>query len=123
MGTHKTGVAWLEKNYDVQNGRIVVSKYYRADESSTKKPAWWLEIPSSVITDEEHEYLHLLCEKESANDFYYLRVPISYLRNNIKYFDFRKNGEVLSLILSAEEYLKFTDVRGKGNVNFSEFLQ
>ena len=65
--------------------------------------------------------MNLICEKlPGKNDFYHFKVPAKFLIVNLKCF--HRIGESISLYISAEPENIFTEVRGKGQLDFSKFL-
>jgi hypothetical protein len=56
-----------------------------------------------------------------VNDFYYLKVPVEFFRENLSKLDVREWGQV-SLFLSAEPNEMFIDQRGRGYISFAQFL-
>jgi hypothetical protein len=43
MNIRPSGLAWWRKNGRANDERVVVSKYFTADESFTHTPVWWFE--------------------------------------------------------------------------------
>ncbi len=96
------------------------SKYYTAEESWTKRPAWAFEIPLSAIRSEGHVVLR--CETGPGTRHYEnLKVPFTYLKENLSGFWIREDRQTVSLFLSAEAQDRFTDKRGSGNVSFAPY--
>jgi hypothetical protein len=115
-------VTWLESNFGVRSKSVYASKFYAPEHSRTKQAAWWLEIPQSAIETPKSAEIHLVCEKApDVDDFYYLKVPVEFLRRKLSSLDVRENGKV-SLFLSAEPDDMFVDRRGRGQVSFDSFL-
>jgi len=123
MNIRTAGVPWLQKEHGVSGGTICVSKFYKPHESWTKKAAWAFEIDRSKIEIFPSKIVHLVCEKEPGKrDFYYLRVPSSYLIEDQSKLYIRQGNNRFSIFLSAEEENLFQDERGEGRVAFSQFL-
>lgn len=59
-------------------------------------------------------------KRPDLDDFYVLKIPIIYFFKNLN--GFTSLGDKINLMLSAENHDKFQDVRGKGTVDFSEFV-
>lgn len=45
-------------------------------------PKWWFDIPRGKLHSGHHKYVRFLCDKSGGNDFYHLRIPVSFLLNN-----------------------------------------
>lgn len=122
MSIRSIGVPWIEKTHGIKGGIICVSKFYNPDKSWTKKAAWAFEIDRSKIATTFSQFVHLLCEKNPGEiDFYFLRVPSSYLLENQSKLYIRENKNRFSIFLSAEKENLFQDERGEGKVKFSQF--
>jgi len=118
----KIGLAYLHKALGREpSGAVAVSKYYKAEESWTKKPTWWFDLPIKKITDDKIGYYYLL-GKKNTSDFVILKVPTKFLRDNLEKFDTRYQGRI-RLHLTTEGENRLVDERGKGRVNFSCFEQ
>jgi hypothetical protein len=100
------------------------SKYYPAETSWTKTPAWAFEIPVSEFIDaKENSVIELRCECEIKKDPpYILLVPEAFLASNLESFYLRDDIQKISLFLSAETATWFRELRGGGGVEFYEFL-
>jgi hypothetical protein len=117
---------WLALQHRVRDGDIVTSRYYPAAESWTGRDAWWLQIPVHRVQSlGASGAVHLVCEAASggAQDFHYLRVPASFLREHLADFDAPGDGRMISLFLSAEPATLFRDERGAGKVEFRQYVQ
>jgi hypothetical protein len=57
-----------------------------------------------------------------TNDFYYLKVPVNFLKKELSNLCIRENGKV-SLFLSAEPHEMFVEKRGNGKVSFAQLLE
>ena len=98
------------------------SKYYRADESWTRRPAWAFEIRADAIRNAGGQ-VELRCQKASGSTGYHrLLVPLSYLEAHFGDLYQRTDHATVSLFLSAEPAFLFVDQRGQGNVPFGQFL-
>jgi hypothetical protein len=112
--------AWFKQEYGTPPGKVYTSKYYLPEESWPKTHVWWLQIPMSLLENSTNENVHLICQvAPSKIDFHYLKVPISFLRENVVYF--HKVENKLSLYLSAEPQTLFREQRGTGDLDFSVF--
>lgn len=119
--TRATGLEYLKKKFGLQLGLIRVSKLFHENESWTKSPAWWIEIPLKKLKDSPSREIHLLCQNDS-DSFYYLCVPISFLNENLSKLAVIKN-EKISLFLSASQKDRFVDLRGPGKIDFGKWLK
>jgi hypothetical protein len=116
-------VRWLVSKFGDKGNTVCASKLYIAEKSRTGYPAWWLEIPQRAIEAPKTGEIDLLCEvAPGANKFYYLKVPVEFLKKELPRLCVRNNGKVLSLFLSAEPDEMFVEQRGKGRIGFSRFL-
>ena len=115
QNTKKANIKSLAKSWMInQLGKILiprhVSKYYIASESWTKQPAWWVQFSKNEIWSEQYEFVHWLLQKEpGATNFYYLKVPTSYLQEHE--LDLGKIKEKFSLFLSAQKDRTFFRMR------------
>jgi hypothetical protein len=109
---------WLRKRGRATKERIVVSKYYVADEAATHTPVWWFEFLASHATNEH--FLNLLCQvAPNSSEFRHLRVPMEYFRDQERHLGSR--ADKFSLYLSAEKPRLFRELRGDGSVDFGAF--
>ena len=112
---------WFLSKYGETKNKIYTSKYYLPEESWPKKHVWWPQIPMSAIDTSKYNFVNLVCQvAPDKNDFHYLKVPTSYLNENLK--KFHRVGDIISLYLSAEISNLFAEIRGTGNLDFSKFL-
>jgi hypothetical protein len=117
----KSALSYLRQNLGVMpNGIICTSRYYPSEKSRTKRPSWWHEIPLVKLRDPKLLEVQIICEKETLG-FYYLRVPSSFVLENLNDLCIRDNGKV-SLFLSAHQSDIFTDYRGSAKIGFSQWL-
>lgn len=122
MSTRSDAQQWLKSHYGKVTGPVYTSKYYKAEESWTRSPVWFLQVPVRHLTSSKAPYINLLCQvAPEGHSYHYLKVPAGYF---IKQFD--KLGfttdTMVNLHLSAEATNMFEDERGKGKVDFSSFL-
>jgi hypothetical protein len=117
----KNALNYLEKGLGaIPGGFIRTSRYYPSEKSWTKRPSWWHEIPLAKLQDSKCKEVHIVCEK-LVSGFFYLRVPSSFLLENLTSLCIRE-GEMISLFLSAVPPDIFTDYRGGGKIQFSKWL-
>lgn len=116
-------VRWLVSKFGDKGNTVCASKLYIAAKSRTRRSAWWLEIPQRAIKTPKSDEIGLLCEAApGANKFYYLKVPVKFLKKKLPKLCVRKNGKLLSLFLSAEPDEMFVEQRGNGRIGFVRFL-
>jgi hypothetical protein len=66
--------------------------------------------------------IHLICENHlSGEPFIYLKVSSFFFLKNLNSFDVDQKEKVVRIYLSAEAVDMFTEVRGKGKVDFKSF--
>ncbi len=112
---------WLAQKEADSKSKTYTSKFYLPEESWPKVSVWWLQVPVSVAESEEYDFVNFVCQKFSnADDFYHLKVPCKYLRENSVYFDVV--GSSYSIYLDADPENKFVEIRGKGKIDFKFFL-
>ena len=123
MNIRAKAIQWLKREHMDYNGIVCTSKFYVPGKSRTRKSAWWIEIDQSKVAASPSSIVHFVCEKAPGEeDFYYLRIPGSYLLENQNKLDIRHTKNKFSMFLSAEKQNLFQDERRKGGVEFSRFL-
>lgn len=123
MTVKPNAVAWLLSHFGIKSSSTHASKYYPPEESWTKNDAWWIEFPIARIEAPKSSEIHLVLQVGPASkEFYYLCVPVSFLKEQLPKLNLRKNGRV-SMHLSAEPHVMFIDQRGTGKIAFSQFLK
>ncbi len=121
MSIRSEALRWLSLNFGNVIGRICTSKYYLPEESWPKTRVWWLQIPPGVIEFNSKGHIHLVCQvAPGESDFYYLKVPIEYLYDNLE--KFHRIGDKVDLYLSANPDTLFVEERGTGELDFIQFL-
>ena len=122
MALRQEGIEWLHKHYGSPVGPVHVSKYYDGDESWNKKPVWWFEFPESALDDTTFTRVHLVCQLiGEAEPFAHLCVPTDWLRERKQELHIRP-GKGVSIYVSAEDDSLYREMRGTGQIEFSEFL-
>ena len=97
------------------------SKYYVADKSWTKRPAWAFEVPLDTVRGGA-EVIVLRYETGPATGQYReLNVPCTFLPDILSGLWIREDRQTLSLFLSADPQDLFIDKRGSGGVSFKQF--
>lgn len=116
----KKGLEYLGKVIGNQQQKFVaVSKFYKAEESWTKKPTWWFDLPIEKIESAPEADYYLVCE-HGRDKFVVLVVPNQFLLDNIERFD-TKYSNVIRLNLAAYQENWLVDERIKNGVDFSPF--
>lgn len=100
------------------------SRFYPAERSWTKTPAWAFEVPLTFIeASPPSTRITLLCQNPTDRDsFLVLEVPVAFLKERQADFFVREDHMSISLFLSAVASDRFTDLRGSGKVPFRPFL-
>jgi hypothetical protein len=120
MNIRPSGLAWLRKNGRATDERVVVSKYFTADESFTHTPVWWFEFLERYATEEQ--FLNLLCQvAPGGSDFHHLRVPMQFFLEHKEHLWFREDKLSFAPHISAERSRLFREIRGDGQVDFAVF--
>jgi hypothetical protein len=121
MGIGSTARKWLASKHGHTNNKTYTSKYYLPEESWPKVAVWWMKIPAHALEPSKYDFVNILCQVDPlSNEFYYLKVPVSFINEHKEQFH-RIGGEI-DLYLSAEEHNLFTEIRGEGKLDFSKFI-
>jgi hypothetical protein len=116
----KSGLAYLRTLSDFNpSAAVAVSKFYKSEESWTREPAWWFDLPVKKIENDK-EGVYYLVGREKKGGFVVLEVPITFLLKNINKFETRYSSRI-RLHLTAEGKNRLVDKRGEGRVDFSRF--
>jgi hypothetical protein len=72
---------WV-KTKDIRiDGDLRTSKYYPVEQSRSKRPAWWVEVPVDKVC--KVDTFEVFCEKGvEGQDFHHLAVPSAFLEEN-----------------------------------------
>ena len=90
---------------------------------NASKSVWWFDIPVEKFTSGKYGTLDLLLVSEGENMLYHLRVPTSYVQENLSKFHVRDDKESVSLELSSLASNTFQDVQPESNkMPFAQFL-
>ncbi|MCH9705719.1 MAG: hypothetical protein K0U15_06315 [Proteobacteria bacterium] len=118
MNIRQPALEWMRKNYPSENlqSNVKASKYYSA------KGLWFLTINTNVFSKSGNLKV-ILENQKNSNEFYFLKIPISFFTENKEILDIRKNGKFFDIHLSALDNKFLTCTRSKGSLNFEEFLQ
>jgi hypothetical protein len=105
---------WLASNAsDLSDLSYRCSKYFEDSD------IWFFTIPLTVLEDNEKVFLML--EKKDSNDFYLLKVPSDFLKENLDKIKVRSDGEKFDLHISARQNSWLVDIRGD-RLDLSSFL-
>ena len=118
----KAALNWFQSKYHIENGEIFTSKFYTPQESWSKSRVWFFQIPLEVINSQPVKKIHLICENHLEGDpFVYLKTNSLFFLKNLKSFEVDQKEKIIRLYLSAEAVNMFTEVRGKGKIDFKAF--
>jgi hypothetical protein len=118
----KAALDWFGKKYECASGEIFTSKFYTPQESWSNSRVWFFQIPLEIAYSQPIKSIHLLCENHLSGDaFVYLKITSLFLLKNLNSFDVSPKEKVVRIYLSAEAVDMFTEVRGKGKVDFKKF--
>lgn len=117
----KRGIKAIRARFgSIPAGCIRVSRFYPAEKSWTRNPAWWFDLPLEKLKTKQCKRVFLACEHEPGCDFHKLNVPVSYILENL-------NGlcvtpkKIVRLHLSARQEDWLVDLRGTAHVPFAQF--
>ena len=125
MNIRSRALAWYRHRYDSGDRRVKASRLYPSKLSWTKTPAWAFLIPIKDLQAEDSIRIELLCQKqEEQDDFYVLKVPSSYLLQQLPHLDVRrtKSGDAIRLFIEAAGTGQFSDCHTARPVSLSAFL-
>jgi hypothetical protein len=121
MSIRREALSWFERNHGRRDAPTFASKFYQAFESWPKKSVWWIQISRRVVEENPSGYINILCQvAPNGNDFHYLKVPARFLYEHLDNFHFV--GDTISLYFSTHPKTLFVEERGKGNLDFEQFL-
>lgn len=118
------GIAYVKEHFgEIEERYTTVSQFYDdiTKKSYAKRPSWGNEISLEKL--KENKDIHIICEHENGDGFYYFRVPAKDIKDMLEKDKLGFNKEQISLSLSAQPEDRFQDLRGKGKVDFSRYLQ
>ncbi len=119
----KEALVWFKSKFQIGNGEIFTSKFYTPRESWSNSRVWFFQIPLDVINSNPPVKVHLICENHlGGQPFIYLKVSSLFFVKNLKAFEVDQKEKVVRIYLSAEAVNMFIEVRGKGRLDFKEFL-
>ena len=113
-------LSWLDRSGHRQGTRAYASKLHVSG-SWAGRPAWWFEVPLAAVRG-EGDLSFLGCTGDDAVPFVHLRCPSSFLQENIAALATREAANRLSLFLAATGPDRFTELRGRGKVDFAGFV-
>jgi hypothetical protein len=109
---------WLSQNYPES-----ILNTLRASKHYPENDIWFLTFPSSYFDASREGDLNILLQnKNEPNQFYFLKVPFSFFRENKDKFDVRSSGDEFDLHISSKERNWLTCERSKG-VSFRKYEQ
>ncbi|MBI5875575.1 MAG: hypothetical protein HZB81_07015 [Deltaproteobacteria bacterium] len=120
----KKGRDYVKKHFgELTSGHITVSQFYDdiTKKSFAHSPSWGNEIPPKNL--KENEDVHIICEHENGDGFYYFRVPVKDIKDMLERSKLGFNKDNIALHLSAQPDSLFQDLRGEGKIDFSRYLQ
>lgn len=97
------------------------SKYYIAEKSWTKRPAWAFEVPLEAIRSGAGVIVLRYETGPATGQYKALNVPCTFLLENLNKLWIREDRQTISLFLSAETRDLFVDKRGTGTVSLKQF--
>ncbi len=122
MSIRYKALTWLVSYHKITNGTVVTTKYYTPEQSWPKKQVWWPQISKHEIETTADKYINIVCERlPDSDDFYYLKVPVMFIKDNLKQFHIVKD-KTISMYLSADKNNLFEEIRGTGKLDFKQFL-
>jgi hypothetical protein len=121
MSIRSEALNWFTNKIGSIPDNIYASKFYLSVESWPKTEVWWFQIPLRSL-ENPRSHIHLLCQSKSGSQgFYYIKVPVKFILDNLANFD--KVEEKVSIYLSANPNHLFVEERGEGRIPFGSFLQ
>jgi hypothetical protein len=118
----KAALDWFKAKYQIESDEIYTSKFYEPQESWSKSRVWFFQIPLEVVYSKTIKKIHLLGKSQlSGEPFNYLRVSSLFFLKNLESFEVGEKEKVVRVYLSAEAVNMFTEVRGKGKIDFKSF--
>lgn len=119
----KKALEWFTSKYPAEKGEIYASKFFPAAESWSKTRVWFFQLPLEIINANPPTKINLICENHLAGEtFIYLKLSSLFFLKNINSFEVSEKEKVVRIYLSAEAVDMFTEVRGKGKVDFKTFV-
>jgi hypothetical protein len=125
VNIRSTALAWYRQKYNSAGQWIKASRFYPANLSWTKAPAWAFLIPLDDLRSANAVDIELLCQKQlGLHDFHVLKVPCSYLLRQLPHLDVRtiKSGDANRLFLETAGTGRFTDHHVTRPVSLAAFL-
>jgi len=120
--TRKEALQWFRSNFQINDAEIYTSKFYTPQESWSNSRVWFFQIPLESIYSPVAKKIYLLCENHlSGKPFFCFKISSLFFLKNLKLFDVAQKEKIVRIYLSAEAINMFTEVRGKGKVDFKAF--
>ena len=109
---------WLKHNHPSE-----ISNTLRASRYYSERDIWFLTFPASYFDPEKHGVINIMLQfRNDPKQFYYLKVPFSYFKENQSEFDTRAAGDKFDLHISAKKGNWLVCERSN-NIGFSQFEQ
>ena len=119
----KEAINWFSSKFQLESGEIFTSKFYTPQESWSNTRVWFFQIPIEIVNSNPVKKIHLIFENHLKGEpFIYIKVSSLFFLKNLNSFDVDQKEKAVRIYLSAEAVNIFTEVRGKGKVDFKEFL-
>jgi len=113
---------YLSHNYpellNSSSVKIVSSRRWEKSDNENYINNWWFKFSSDSLNKYEF-ILFAGAEDYKNNNFKLLKVPSSFLKENLKNFDVNANGLMINLYIVFDTYV---DMRSDAHVNFKDFL-
>lgn len=115
--TKKQALIWLGKNHPSELHNILHASKFHPDQE-----IWFFTLPTTYFDQNNVGEINLLCEKQNnSNDFYFLKVPFSFFRENKEKFSIRRDEVKFDLHISAKNRNWMIDERSK-IIDFKRFV-
>ena len=115
------GIEYLKKTFGYESSELIaVSKFYEAEESRTKKPTYWFDLPVEKIETRLDKNYFLVGENKNGG-FIVLRVPNRFLWDNITKFDTDYNNAIRLHLAAYRENWLVDERVNENRVNFISF--
>jgi hypothetical protein len=115
--TKNQALIWLNKNHPMDLGNILHASKFHPDQE-----IWFFTLPTTYFNQNNVGNINILCENQTkGNEFYFLKVPFSFFRENQEKFAIRKKGAKFDLHISAKKRNWMIDERSN-IINFSRFV-
>lgn len=119
MTIRNEAIKWLKVNFPKEiNNQTRTSKFF------PERDLWFFTFPISFFEKNDWQFLNIICEHDKiSNDFYFIKVPFKFIKENKNNFSIRSDGGQFDLHISAKAYEKFIEKRSKNPINFKQYIQ